>query len=219
MLTVSAKNTRYRSKVEKREILHYCDSSAFVHNVSVTLINFSSRRSQVFFLLSIFGKQRVLVITSCVKFRNCDGEDPAEICKLLLIKTRYKACKIRYIIQLYHFLEEAIQSKLCIMFNRRMYNTAWKLHLQLLCGEICVISMLVKQKHTSSGKWTLKTAVNLQLVSFMFINSRSIHIYPLKTLRALHLSEIWGAFFFFFISFNRPFTFKLSNLKFFCFCL
>ena len=98
--------THYRSDIEESEILNGCHFSAFVHNITSTLINFSSRRTQVFFLLGIFCKKCVLVIASCVKFRNCDSKDPAEVCKLLLIKTGHKACKIGNIIQLYHFLEE-----------------------------------------------------------------------------------------------------------------
>lgn len=76
-----------------------------VQLVTVTLINFSSRRTQVFFLLSVSGKKRVLVIASRVQLRDGDSEDPAEVGKLLLVKAGHKAGKIRNIIQLYHFLE------------------------------------------------------------------------------------------------------------------
>lgn len=97
---------------------HCWDPSAFALILTITLINFSSRRTQVFFLLGIFGKKRVLVIASQVDFRNCNSQDPAEGRKLLLIKTGHKARKIGNIIQLDHFLEEATSSKSHMMFSK-----------------------------------------------------------------------------------------------------
>lgn len=176
---------------EEGNCTHCWDSSAFAHVVTITLINFSSRRTQVFFLLGIFGKKRVLVIASQVDFRNCNSQDPAEGRKLLLIKTGHEARKIGNIIQLDHFLEEATSSKSHVMFNKETQTQPEGFsYSSSLVRPGCFFNVSRRESNRQWKVKSLKKTCDLQVVSHIFINCRSVDIHPLKT---EYLSQILGA--------------------------